>query len=239
MTKDTNVVESFPRRIDSSPLPLVTRRQSGIYYFIDFTVTMNIIPRASILWVTLLALFVGSCAAEDNVTAPSQSPSMTFAPTIDNSTAITDAPSSQPTAANVTSLAPSSAPTAAGGTSAPSIVPVSPTVAPVPTAAPSAQKSEPAAPTHHWSFFRFIEKTIAWCIILVLSLLAFGAIMANRYRIFFFLRGVWYTILRMECTGWVLRKLRLGDYQPVDQSLNTVIFENEMDQGLLMRETDA
>ena len=32
-----------------------------------------------------------------------------------------------------------------------------------------------------------------------------------------------------------MRKLRLGDYQPVDTGLNTVIFEHEMDEGLLMR----
>jgi len=91
------------------------------------------------------------------------------------------------------------------------------------------------------SFFRFIEKTIALFIFLVLSLLAFGAIMSNRYRIYFFLRGVWYTILGLECTRWIMRKLRISDggYQPVDRGLNTVIFENEMDQGLLMRETDT
>lgn len=68
------------------------------------------------------------------------------------------------------------------------------------------------------------------------------AFMANRYRIYFFLRGVWYTILQMECTLWLMRKLRIADYfgyQPVDASLNTSIFENEMNEGLLMRETDT
>ena len=66
--------------------------------------------------------------------------------------------------------------------------------------------------------------------------------MANRYRIYFFLRGVWYTILQMECTLWLMRKLRIADYfgyQPVDTSLTTSIFSNEMDEGLLMRETDT
>jgi len=60
--------------------------------------------------------------------------------------------------------------------------------------------------------------------------------MSNRYRIYFFLRGVWYTISRMECTMWIKRKLRLGDSMQVDTSLNTIIFDNEMTEGLLMRE---
>jgi len=89
------------------------------------------------------------------------------------------------------------------------------------------------------SFWRIIGKTIAWLILIGLSVLAFGAIMSNRYRIYFFLRGVWYTILRMPCTIWVLRKLRLSDYQPVDNSLNTIIFDNEMQEGLLMQENDG
>jgi hypothetical protein len=66
--------------------------------------------------------------------------------------------------------------------------------------------------------------------------------MANRYRIYFFLRGVWYTILQMECTLWILRKLGLAQYfgyQAVDTSLNSSIFENELNEGLLMRETDT
>lgn len=123
----------------------------------------------------------------------------------------------------------------------------------IPSAAPTEAKAQTLIPTtiteaptsvapatHHMSFLRFIEKTIALFILLVLSLLAFGAIMANRYRIYFFLRGVWYTILSMECTRWVLRKLRISpDYTPVDPGLNTVIFESEMDRGLLMRETDT
>lgn len=67
--------------------------------------------------------------------------------------------------------------------------------------------------------------------------------MANRYRIYFFLRGVGYTILQMECTLWLMRKLRIADYfgyQRVDPSLNTsILFENELNEGLLMRETDT
>ena len=143
-------------------------------------------------------------------------------------------PSTQPSyapAAATTTDAPTIAPTTAASppptTAAPTTV--APTTSPtaVPTQAPSGQR--------RMSVWRFIEKTIALFILLVLALLAFGAIMSNRYRIYFFLRGVWYTILSMECTGWIMRKLRLGDYQPVDTGLNTVIFEHEMDEGLLMR----
>jgi hypothetical protein len=88
------------------------------------------------------------------------------------------------------------------------------------------------------SFLRIIGKTIAWLIIIALSVVAFGAIMSNRYRIYFFLRGVWYTVLRMDCTAFILRKLRFwdGSSGSVDSSLNTIIFDNEMTEGLLMRE---
>ena len=64
--------------------------------------------------------------------------------------------------------------------------------------------------------------------------------MQNRYRIYFFLRGVWYTILRMQCTHWILVKLRLRDDAGLDPSLNAALFENDgMDQELLMRENDT
>jgi hypothetical protein len=86
------------------------------------------------------------------------------------------------------------------------------------------------------SFLRIIGKTIAWLIIIALSVVAFGAIMSNRYRIYFFLRGVWYTILRMDCTLWIMRKLRFWDSDEIDGSLNTIIFDNEMTEGLMMRE---
>mmetsp|Transcript_22984 Transcript_22984/g.50094 ORF Transcript_22984/g.50094 Transcript_22984/m.50094 type:complete len:215 (-) Transcript_22984:267-911(-) len=169
-------------------------------------------------------------ATETPSAAPSLAPTSTEQPTVDNSTKSptpTMIPSSAPSLSPITGTL---APTVTGSTAAP-------TQAKVATSAPTTAEA-PAAPKR-MSFFRFIEKTIALFILLVLSLLAFGAIMNNRYRIYFFLRGIWYTILGMQCTRWVLRKLRLGgDYQPVDQGLNTVIFENEMDQGLLMRQSD-
>ena len=65
--------------------------------------------------------------------------------------------------------------------------------------------------------------------------------MSNRYRIYYFLRGVWYTLLGLDCTQWLFQKLGIhgGYYQPVDTSLNTIIFDNEMSEGLLLRETDT
>jgi hypothetical protein len=120
----------------------------------------------------------------------------------------------------------------------------SPTPAPhddTPTAAPTAASTDnhPVPPPQKkMSFLRIIGKTIAWLIIIALSVVAFGAIMSNRYRIYFFLRGVWYTVLRMDCTVFILRKLRFWDGSSgnVDSSLNTIIFDNEMTEGLLMRE---
>mmetsp|Transcript_3213 Transcript_3213/g.6137 ORF Transcript_3213/g.6137 Transcript_3213/m.6137 type:complete len:239 (+) Transcript_3213:100-816(+) len=190
-------------------------------------------------------------------TAPTASNMTTAAPTAMNSSNTTFAPTMAPTNAtdNVTTVAPTTVAPTVANTSAPTMAPVTqaPTTAaptvpgttPAPTVVPTSQPSggdKPAPPHHGISFFRFVEKTIAYLILLVLALLGFGAFMANRYRIYFFLRGVWYTILQMECTLWLIRQLRLSDYfgyQPVDPSLNPSIFENELNEGLLMRETDT
>lgn len=83
--------------------------------------------------------------------------------------------------------------------------------------------------------------------LIVLAVVAFGGIMNHRYRIFYFLRGVWYIILGLECTGWLLERLgrRRGgggggrDQQPMnDSSQYTILFDNEMSEGLLMRESN-
>mmetsp|Transcript_16225 Transcript_16225/g.21230 ORF Transcript_16225/g.21230 Transcript_16225/m.21230 type:complete len:223 (+) Transcript_16225:90-758(+) len=212
--------------------------------------------------VLLLALALSCCNA-DETPAPSTQPS--GAPTVSSSPTASPAPSqtptisSAPTKSATPSVQPSGGPTGtpssavvespapsavgANGTQAPTIIPggtAAPTTPTLSTTAPTLAPVVPPASHKKWSFWRFVEKTIAWFMLLVLALLAFGAFMSNRYRIYFFLRGVWYTILRFECTGWILRKLRLShSYEPVDPGLNTVIFENEMDQGLLMRETDT
>lgn len=140
-------------------------------------------------------------------------------------------------------LAPTPSPQPANATIAPTpSVPQNSTLPP--TMAPTAY-SEHELPHHHMSFWRMMGKTLAWLILIGLSVVAFGAIMSHRYRIYFFLRGLWYTVWRLDCTRWILSKLRLGDRfgggsggGDVDGGLNTIIFDNEMNEGLLMRESD-
>ena len=115
-----------------------------------------------------------------------------------------------------------------------------------PTSAPIVQTPSPSFRPHakekHVSFLQILGKAIAWLIILLLSFVAFGAIMSHRYRIYYFLRGCWFTFLRLDCTVWLLSKLQFptgGGFRPsmnVSSSLNTIIFDNEMSEGLLMRE---
>lgn len=63
---------------------------------------------------------------------------------------------------------------------------------------------------------------------------AFGAIMSNRYRIYFYLRGNWYSLLQK--IKWSRRRGRDGSAS--SSTLNDIIFlENDMQEGLLMRET--
>lgn len=68
-----------------------------------------------------------------------------------------------------------------------------------------------------------------------LGVLAFGAVMNHRYRIYYFLRGVWFTLLGLPCTNYILAKLgiRHDAYQPT----NTILFDNELSEGLLMQES--
>jgi hypothetical protein len=158
-------------------------------------------------------------------------------PTTPNN-ATTPSPTTPPS--NTTTPAPSTvAPHSAAPVDHPTLAPVEPPTTP-PAPAPSPSPPPPPDPTK-FSLLRFVEKTLALCILFVLALLAFGAIMQNRYRIYFFLRGVWYTILRMSCTHWILVKLRIrSDSTSIDSSLNAALFENDdmMDQGLLMRENE-
>jgi hypothetical protein len=173
--------------------------------------------------------------------ATTLAPNATHAPTPANNNNHTAAPT----------MAPSSSNNHTNHTAAPTAHNHTPTAAPM-TAAPNSKAPITAAPsrspTHvpippdndhpkkHVSFLRIIGKTIAWLILIMLSVVAFGAVMSNRYRIYFFLRGCWYTFVRLDCTVWILAKLRAGR-SSVDSSLNTIIFDNEMTEGLLMRES--
>ncbi|GAX18012.1 hypothetical protein FisN_18Hu225 [Fistulifera solaris] len=165
----------------------------------------------------------------------------TMAPT--NATLPTPSPSNNtttmvPTAAphnNNATFAPTRAPTTNTTTMAPTPAP-SHTPSTTPTAAPSSNNNEQTK--RHWSFWSIMAKTIAWCIIILLVFLGFGAFMSNRYRIYYFLRGVWYSLLAMDCTQRIWRKLT--GRGTVDSGLNTIIFEDnpDMSDGLLLRETD-
>jgi len=82
--------------------------------------------------------------------------------------------------------------------------------------------------------------TIGLLILIALSVLLFGAIMSNRYQIYYALKGVWYTILQMGCTRWIIVKLNLGGNRGTgaNGSLNEIIFEdNDLTEGLLMGDT--
>ena len=86
-----------------------------------------------------------------------------------------------------------------------------------------------------------MAKTFGWLIIIALGFLLFGAIMSNRYRIYYYLRSAWYSFLRAEKTVWVLRSLRLDGLVyggQSDSSLNDIIFDSgDLNEGLLMQNT--
>jgi hypothetical protein len=78
---------------------------------------------------------------------------------------------------------------------------------------------------------------LAWLIIIALSVLLFGAIMSNRYRIYYYIKSAWYAFLRWEGFQWIVHKLRLGRFfGGEDSSLNGIIFENDLQEGLLMQD---
>jgi hypothetical protein len=190
------------------------------------------------IFLVVVGLLFAFVAADDNVTtaAPTPSNASSVAPSVaptpvHNDTNVTSAsPTVAPTPSNVSSVTPSASPSA---------IPTASSTTVPPTSLPTALPTDPADHHgHHMSFWSILGKTIAWCIIILLVFLAFGAIMSNRYRIYYFMRGVWYTILALDCTRWIVRKATGRDYQSIDASLNTIIFdnENEMTGGLLLRE---
>jgi hypothetical protein len=196
-------------------------------------------------------------APHDGGNATSAAP--TKAPIPSNTT--THTPTAAPNRGNATAAptkAITKAPTPGNNTKtpAPHSATASPIVAPTSAApvAPSPSKSPAKPPPHDddgkkknddgskqhrgFSIWRMLGKTLAFLILLFLSVLAFGAIMNHRYRIYYFLKGLWYTIMGLECTRWMLAKLGLR--HRVDTSeMNTVIFDdNEMSYGLLMQENE-
>jgi hypothetical protein len=232
---------------------------------------------------------------------PSHAPEPTsgMPTTIHNDTNVTVSPTMSPTSINHTlsptlnhTLSPTAAPTNSSNiTHSPTLSPtlspthhpsLAPTTLSPATAAPASSAPSPSptametklVPHHHKreSLARILGRSLAWLIVLGLSVLAFGFVMQHRYRIYFFLRGVYYSILSLECSQYLNRTLHLrevflviGHYSRmlwnatgarvvafvqergwfgrgggggVDGSLNTIIFDNELSEGLLMREND-
>jgi hypothetical protein len=179
-----------------------------------------------------------------NSSAPSTAPSSVVPA---NTTQPTVSPS--PTTVSWPTLFPTPAPSESNSTEPPSVAPTATeTTVPQtasPTTSPSASPSlDPNVPTkpHRSSIGKIIAKTIGWLILIALSVLGFGAAMSNRYQIYYALRGVWYTILQMECTRWIVTKLNLGGGgrggRGANSSLNEIIFDNnDLTEGLLMGDT--
>jgi len=64
--------------------------------------------------------------------------------------------------------------------------------------------------------------------------------MSNRYRIYYYLRGAWYTFLQKIKTAWRTFRGNGGGVPGTSgTNLNDIIFSdnNEMEEGLLMRQS--
>ena len=108
-----------------------------------------------------------STAAPTNATTMAPTNATTSAPTMTPKNATTEAPTAAPKTSTPTAAPFTAVPT----TSQPVTTP--PTTAP--TAAPSGTKAPTGGDEHKGiSFWRFVEKTIAYMILLVLALLGFG-----------------------------------------------------------------
>lgn len=127
--------------------------------------------------------FRGLEEANENETAAPTASNATISPTNLTSLAPTIAPTNA--TENVTTASPTLAPTAANtsqptksptpGTPAPTASPATNSPTPAPTSSPSgAGTPSPAGQHKGISFLRFVEKTIAYLILLVLALLGFG-----------------------------------------------------------------
>mmetsp|Transcript_9988 Transcript_9988/g.20826 ORF Transcript_9988/g.20826 Transcript_9988/m.20826 type:complete len:212 (+) Transcript_9988:106-741(+) len=140
---------------------------------------------------------------------------------------------------NATTISPSPAPSVAPTTAEPTTA--EPTTSPPTTTPPTSVPPTPTpSPSHHrdrewWiNIFKFLIKTVFWIFVAVLFFFVFGGIMSNRYRIYYYLRGSWYSLLRK--LKWPWRSGRDGSAP--SSTLNDIIFsDNDLQEGLLMRET--
>lgn len=163
--------------------------------------------------------FVGDIDLNDSVNEDFHGREVTVSPTV--------APSS-----NATTITPTPAPTVTPTTSPPTTA--EPTTASPTTASPTAN---PPSPTQHhkwWKIVKLVLKTGFWMLVAGLFFFAFGAAMSNRYRIYYYVRGLWYSFLRK------LKSLRRGgqDGGAANSTLNDIIFsDNDLQEGLLTRDT--
>lgn len=158
--------------------------------------------------------FIGGIDLKDSVNVDLHGKEATVAPTV--------APS-----ANATTITPTPAPT------------VTPTTSPPTTAEPTTASptTNPSSPTQHhkwWKIVKLVLKTVFWMLVAGLFFFAFGAAMSNRYRIYYYVRGLWYSFLRK------LKSLRRRgqDGGAANSTLNDIIFsDNDLREGLLARDT--
>jgi hypothetical protein len=150
----------------------------------------------------------------------------------------TEAPTVLPT---ITTLSPTLTPTLAPSNSTDTPYTALPTGHPTlhPSYNPSSVPTSKSIP-HKSSIMTILAKTLGWLILIALSVILFGAVMSNRYQIYYALRGVWFTILQMSCTRWIIMKLgsiRRGSRRQTG-ALDDIIFDrNDMTEGLLMGDT--
>lgn len=171
--------------------------------------------------------------APTNDTLPTLLPTISPSPSSHNSSEI---PTASPTETEAPTKTPSESPTETptppstfNDTSMPTMIPSI-----LPSKAPSHKESAKKS-----SIGRIIMNTIGLLILITLSVLLFGAIMSNRYQIYYALRGILYTILQMGCTRWIIVKLNLGRSRDIhtNSSLNEIIFDSDPNEGLLMGDT--
>lgn len=129
---------------------------------------------------------------------------------------------------NATTITPTPAPTLTPSTSPP-------TTAEPTTQSPTTTSPSPS-PTQHqkwWKIVKLVLKTGFWMLVAGVFFFAFGAAMSNRYRIYYYVRGLWYSFLRK------LKSLRGGQNGDATSStLNDIIFsDSDLQEGLLMRDS--
>jgi len=151
----------------------------------------------------------------------------------------TTAPPTVAPSSNSTTMTPTPSPTLTPTTAPPTTAEpttATPTTTPSTTVPPTNVPPSPS-PTHHrdwWKITKFVLKTVFWIVVAGLFFFAFGAAMSNRYRIYYFVRGSWYSFLRK------LKSSRASgrDGSAPSSTLNDIIFsDNNLQEELLIRET--